>query len=173
MSNYTKATNFATKDTLPTGDSGKIVKGTEIDSEFNAIASAISSKADSASPTFTGTPAAPTASSGANTTQIATTAFVKAAVDTATGALGTMSTQNKGAVDIEGGTIDATVIGGGTAAAGTFTTATATTVALPSNWTVTVSGGKLTFSSSGTARASIDSSGNLIVTGNVTAYGTP
>ena len=41
MSNYTKATNFATKDTLPTGDSGKIVKGTEIDSEFNAIAAAI------------------------------------------------------------------------------------------------------------------------------------
>lgn len=76
MSNYTKATNFATKDTLPTGNSGKIVKGTEIDDEFNAIASAISSKADTASPTFTGTPAAPTAASGTNTTQLATTAFV-------------------------------------------------------------------------------------------------
>jgi hypothetical protein len=80
MANYTKATNFATKDTLPTGDSGKIVKGTEIDSEFNAIASAISSKADTASPTFTGTPAAPTATSGSSTTQIATTAFVTAAL---------------------------------------------------------------------------------------------
>jgi hypothetical protein len=80
MSNYNKSTNFATKDTLPTGDSGKIVKGTEIDSEFNAIASAISSKADTASPTFTGTPAAPTASSGTNTTQLATTAFVTAAL---------------------------------------------------------------------------------------------
>lgn len=33
-----------------------------------------------ASPTFTGTPAAPTASAGTNTTQIATTAFVQAAV---------------------------------------------------------------------------------------------
>jgi NAD(P)H-hydrate repair Nnr-like enzyme with NAD(P)H-hydrate epimerase domain len=81
MSNYTKATNFATKDTLPTGDSGKIVKGTEIDNELNAIASAVSSKADTASPTFTGTPAGPTAASGTNTTQLATTAFVKAAVD--------------------------------------------------------------------------------------------
>lgn len=80
MSNYTKATNFATKDTLPTGDSGKIVKGTEIDSEFNAISSAISSKADTASPTFTGTPAAPTATAGSNTTQIATTAYVKAEI---------------------------------------------------------------------------------------------
>jgi hypothetical protein len=80
MSNYVKATNFATKDTLPTGDSNKIVKGTEIDNEFNSIAGAISSKADIASPTFTGTPAAPTATSGSNTTQIATTAFVTAAL---------------------------------------------------------------------------------------------
>jgi hypothetical protein len=80
MSNYTKATNFATKDTLPTGDSNKIVKGTEIDNEFNAISGAISSKADIASPTFTGTPAAPTATAGANTTQLATTAFVTAAL---------------------------------------------------------------------------------------------
>jgi hypothetical protein len=83
MSNYTKATNFATKDTLPTGNSGKIVKGTEIDDEFNAIASAISSKADTASPTFTGTPAAPTATTGSNTTQIATTAFVQTALSAA------------------------------------------------------------------------------------------
>jgi hypothetical protein len=80
MSNYTKATNFATKDTLPTGDSNKIVKGTEIDNEFNSISGAISSKADLASPTFTGTPAAPTATAGSNTTQIATTAFVTAAL---------------------------------------------------------------------------------------------
>lgn len=78
MANYTKATNFAAKDTLPTGNAGKIVKGTEIDTEFTAIASAISSKADSNSPTFTGTPAAPTASAGTNTTQVATTAFVQA-----------------------------------------------------------------------------------------------
>jgi hypothetical protein len=80
MSNYTKATNFATKDTLPTGDSNKIVKGTEIDNEFNSISGAISSKADIASPTFTGTPSAPTATAGANTTQLATTAFVTAAL---------------------------------------------------------------------------------------------
>lgn len=105
MSNYTKATNFATKDTLPTGNSGKIVKGTEIDDEFNAIASAVSSKADTASPTFTGTPAAPTAALGSNTTQLATTAFVKAAVDTATGSLATMASQDADDVAITGGTI--------------------------------------------------------------------
>jgi hypothetical protein len=80
VANYVKATNFATKDTLPTGDSNKIVKGTEIDNEFNALAGAISSKADIASPTFTGTPLAPTATAGSNTTQLATTAFVTAAL---------------------------------------------------------------------------------------------
>lgn len=82
MSNYTKGTNFTVKDTLPTGNANKVVRGTEIDDELTAIASAISSKADSNSPTLTGTPLAPTAASGTNTTQIATTAFVKDAVDT-------------------------------------------------------------------------------------------
>ena len=105
MSNYVKSTNFATKDTLPTGDANKIVKGTEIDNEFNAIAGAVSSKADLASPTFTGTPAAPTAISTANTTQIATTAFVQTVVTSATGSLGTMSTQDADAVAITGGTV--------------------------------------------------------------------
>lgn len=78
MANYTKATNFTAKDGLPTGNSGKIVKGAEIDTELTAIASAISSKADTNSPALTGTPTAPTASAGTNTTQLATTAFVLA-----------------------------------------------------------------------------------------------
>lgn len=80
MSDYTKSTNFATKDALPSGDPLKIVKGTEIDTEFNNIATAIATKADLASPTFTGTPAAPTASFGTSTTQVATTAFVQASL---------------------------------------------------------------------------------------------
>jgi hypothetical protein len=79
MSNYTKATNFTAKDGLPAGNSSKVVKGAELDTEFTAIASAISSKADTNSPTFTGTPLAPTAASGTNNTQIATTAFVTTA----------------------------------------------------------------------------------------------
>lgn len=82
MSNYTKATNFASKDSLATGNPSKIVKGTEIDTEFNAISAAIATKADTASPTFTGVPAAPTASVGTDTSQIATTAFVQDALAT-------------------------------------------------------------------------------------------
>jgi microcystin-dependent protein len=75
LSNYTKATNFTAKDGLPAGNSSKVVKGVELDTEFTAIAAAIASKSDSNSPTFTGTPLAPTASAGTNNTQIATTAF--------------------------------------------------------------------------------------------------
>jgi hypothetical protein len=44
--NYTKSTNFAAKDSFSHGDSRKIVKGTEIDTEFNNLATAIASKAD-------------------------------------------------------------------------------------------------------------------------------
>jgi hypothetical protein len=57
-------------------------------------AAAASTYAPIANPTFTGVPAAPTATSGTNTTQVATTAFVTAAVnsviDSAPGALNTL-----------------------------------------------------------------------------------
>lgn len=76
MANYTKLTSYDTKDALSTGDPLKRVKGTELDDEFDAIAVAIATKANSASPAFTGTPTGPTASAGTNTTQLATTAFV-------------------------------------------------------------------------------------------------
>lgn len=49
MANYTKTVNFATKDALTTGDANKIVKGTEIDTEFNNIATAIATKVDAGS----------------------------------------------------------------------------------------------------------------------------
>ena len=82
MTDYTKLTDFASKDTLPTGNAAKIVKGTEIDDEFSAIQTAIGTKADTLSPTLTGTPLTPTAASGTSTTQIATTAFVTTADNT-------------------------------------------------------------------------------------------
>lgn len=53
----------------------------------------ISGKANLASPEFTGTPKAPTAASGTNTTQIATTAFVTAAVASAIAGVTQISTQ--------------------------------------------------------------------------------
>ena len=107
MSNYVKATNFFTKDALLSGNPNKIIKGSEIDAEFNAIATAVASKADTTSPTFTGTPIAPTATAGNNSTQIATTAYVATAIGTP----GTMAAQNANAVAITGGTVAATFTG--------------------------------------------------------------
>jgi hypothetical protein len=114
VADYTKATNFTAKDSLPTGNAGKIVKGTEIDTELNAISNAIASKADSNSPTFTGVPVAPTASAGTNTTQLATTAHVFAERNNTA----TLTNKTLTSPTITGGTItgitDLTVADGGT-----------------------------------------------------------
>lgn len=80
MSNYAKLADYAIKDSLTTGDPDKVVKGEELDDEFNAISVAIATKADTASPSLTGTPTAPTAVLGTSSSQIATTAFVQNAV---------------------------------------------------------------------------------------------
>jgi hypothetical protein len=83
LSNYTQSTNFATKDALPSGDPLKIVKGTEINTEFVNIAVAVATKADLTSPTFTGSPVLPTGTTGVtqtstdDSTKLATTAFVQ------------------------------------------------------------------------------------------------
>jgi hypothetical protein len=82
MANYVKTTDFAAKDALTTGNPSKIVKGTEIDSELTAIQTAVATKADLASPTFTGTPLTTTAAYSVDNTQIASTAFVHSVIPT-------------------------------------------------------------------------------------------
>jgi hypothetical protein len=52
---YTPATNFGAKDTLPTNDPGKVIKGAEFTTEFNAIQTAFGFAAPAASPALTGT----------------------------------------------------------------------------------------------------------------------
>lgn len=79
-----------------------------------------------ASPSMTGTPTAPTASAGTNTTQVATTAFVGTAVTNATGSLGTMSTQNANNVAITGGAISSVAFGTGNSIQGLLEKATIT-----------------------------------------------
>ena len=110
MSNYTKSTNFTAKDSLPTGDTNKVIRGSEFDTEFDALATAVATKADLAGPTFTGT------ATFANLTATGTVNLSGATVSN----LGAVTT-----VDINGGTIDAAVIGGATPAAGSFTTLSA------------------------------------------------
>jgi microcystin-dependent protein len=87
MTQYVKSTSFTSKDTLPLSSPLKIVKGTEIDVEFDGIAVAVNSKADLFNPSFTGVPTAPTAVSGTSTSQLATTAFATASISPFTGAM--------------------------------------------------------------------------------------
>jgi len=74
VSNYIQSTNFATKDALSPGDPLKIVRGTEINTEFVNIAIAVATKLDSTSPVISGatinnsTIGATTPSTGAFTT---------------------------------------------------------------------------------------------------------
>lgn len=103
MSNYVKSVDFASKDALTSGDPLKLIKGTEINTEFNNIQTAVATKADLASPAFTGNPTATTQATGNSSTRLATTAFVNNQI-----------AANASNVAITGGTIDDVAITGGT-----------------------------------------------------------
>ena len=111
--------------------------------------------------TALGVATATTPASSDNSTNIATTAFVK----TATGSLGTMASQNANSVAINGGSISGV--------SGTNSGLASGSISNSGGWSVTPSGGKLSFNYNGSNVGSLDSSGNFTVTGNVTAYGSP
>ena len=54
MSDYTITTDFGAKDSLPSGNAAKIIKGSEFTTEFTNIKTAVNTKADTAGDTFTG-----------------------------------------------------------------------------------------------------------------------
>ena len=96
MSDYTIAVNWSGKDALSDSDAAKVISGSDFNTEFTTVRTAVNSKADtngSSSEDFaannvtvagtlnvTGVPTVPTASAGTNTTQAASTAFVTTAV---------------------------------------------------------------------------------------------
>jgi hypothetical protein len=54
MSNYIITTDFGAKDSLPSSNDSKVVRGSEFTTEFTSIQTAIATKADTAGDTFTG-----------------------------------------------------------------------------------------------------------------------
>lgn len=81
MSNYTYTSGFLAKDSLPDTDADKVIQGADFETEFTAVQTAVNSKADSASPTFTGTlTAATVTASGAVTSNGTLTASSGASV---------------------------------------------------------------------------------------------
>lgn len=102
----------------------------EVDANFTNLNA---DKAELASPTFTGTPAAPTATVGTNTTQVATTAFVNAEIandapsKTGTGASGTWAISITGdAASVDGKSFGTFTAAGGVAYATDTSTLAAT-----------------------------------------------
>jgi hypothetical protein len=150
MSNYVQSTNFATKDALSSGDPLKIVKGTEINTEFNNIATAVATKADLVSPTFTGTVVAP-AITGNLTGNVTgnVTGNLTGNADTVTNGVTTVGNQS---------------IAGNK----TFTG----TTGIGADWTLFQSGSSLVFSYQGTPKFAITSAGAVTAVDNITAYGT-
>jgi hypothetical protein len=151
MSNYTKTTDFEAKDSLPSGDSGKIIRGSEFETEFDNIAIAIASKSDANNPTFTGTVTIDGLTVNGNTVLgNAATDTVTVTADIASNLIPSADdTYNLGAsgaewndlfidgtanidslvadtADINGGTVDGVTIGGSSAGAITGTTITGT-----------------------------------------------
>jgi hypothetical protein len=91
MSNYTLAVNWSGKDALSDSDAAKVISGSDFNTEFTTVRTAVNSKADlngdsgedftTNNLNVTGIPTVPTAAEGTNTTQAASTAFVKTAAD--------------------------------------------------------------------------------------------
>ena len=74
---YPTTNDFAAKDSLPSGDAGKVIKGADFAAEFTAIKDAVATKANLNSPVLTGTPTLQTSPAyTVNNSQIATTEFV-------------------------------------------------------------------------------------------------
>jgi len=82
MSDYTLAVTWSGKDALSDSDANKVISGDDFNTEFTTVQTAVNSKLDAASPTLTGTPLAPTAATSTDSTQIATTGFVKNVLET-------------------------------------------------------------------------------------------
>jgi hypothetical protein len=171
MSNYVQSTNFATKDALPSGDPLKIVKGTEINTEFNNIATAVATKADTASPTLTSptlvTPALGTPTSGVmtNVTGLPIDGGTTGTLSVARGGTGvTTSTGTGNNVLSNSPTLITPALG--TPSAAVLTNATGLPIVAGTTGTLPVARG-------GTGVTTSTGTGNVVLSASPTFTGTP
>jgi len=128
----------------------------------------------SAGPTFTGIPAAPTAATNTNTTQIATTAFVQNQIGAIAAGVSSFSAGTTGFTPSTASTGVVTLAGtlattnGGTGNANGTVAKLATT-----NFSIEESGGNLIFKYGGTTIASMTSTGVFTTLSDVVANGSP
>lgn len=164
MSNYSQVTSFTPKDTLPSGNPAKVIRGADFDAEFSAISTAIATKADSSSiPVVTGFVSGP-----ASATDNSLPRF-----DGTTGKL----LQGSGVVVSDTNSFETNVGAtyGGYRVKGTSSASNGFELALSSNG---VTGNiwlhenaALRFATNNTERMTLDSSGNLTLSSGVFGYG--
>ena len=152
MGNYTKSTDFAIKDTLNTGNSAKVIRGAEFETEFDAIAQAISEKPDANNSVLTGTTSVASLSLGG--IAVTATASELNHVDGVTSAV-------QDQIDAKA-PIDSP----------TFTT----DVTVPSislgDWDIALSTNDIVFSYLGTPKFKLATTGELTAADDLTAFGT-
>ena len=166
MSNYVQSTNFATKDALVSGNPLKIVKGTEINTEYANIAIAVATKADLTSPVLV-TPNIGTPSAGilTNCTGLPMTTGVTGTLAVANGGTGVTSSTGSGN-NVLSTSPALTTPNIGTPSAGVLTSCTG----LPMTTGVT---GTLPVANGGTGVTASTGSGNNVLSASPTFTGTP
>ena len=166
MSNYVQSTNFATKDALASGNALKIVKGTEINTEYANIAIAVATKADLTSPVLV-TPNIGTPSAGilTNCTGLPMTTGVTGTLAVANGGTGVTSSTGSGN-NVLSTSPALTTPNIGTPSAGVLTSCTG----LPMTTGVT---GTLPVANGGTGVTASTGSGNNVLSASPTFTGTP
>jgi hypothetical protein len=117
VTDYAKTTDFQAKDALPSGDANKVVKGTEFEAEFDNIVTAVASKADKASPTFTGVVVVPSPVTLGGTSMTATAAELNtlAGITATTAELNVLDGLDRGSILYGNASGVTTVLGQGTA----------------------------------------------------------
>ena len=150
------------------------------DANKNVVSNAITGSGNvvmSVSPTLTGTPSAPTATAGNNTTQLATTAFVTSSIAASSLTVGDIGTSNAKGARITSTVLSlspADAINGGIVTNGAQTIGGAKTfAAAPVLATATASQAVFTDANKNVVSNAITGSGNVVMSGSPILTGTP
>jgi len=166
MSTYTYVSDFGAKDQLNTGNANKVIKGADFETEFTAIQAAVNSKADTATPTFTGTVTIPTATVTTfnfGGTQVTATADELNKLDGVTA-----TTDELNLVD---GSSAGTVVNDKAVVYSNAGQVKATTLSI-GDWIIKVDTNELVFEYDSTEVFKVGTNGAVTSADNVTAFGT-